>query len=87
MKRLATEWENYQSVCVPKDAGDNQREGTRIAFYSGAAALFALMMNMLDSDKEPTDADLRRIDEVHRELEEFREELRRRAGVTSIGAA
>ena len=48
-----------------------QHDEMRKAFFAGAQHLFASILNILDPGSEPTDRDLRRMDLIHSELEEF----------------
>lgn len=53
----------------------------RDAFFAGAQHLFsALTASVLDEDREPTEADLRRMDLIDSELKEFIVEFTRRHG-------
>jgi hypothetical protein len=54
----------------------------QLAFMAGADHLFSSIMNILDADAEPTDADLRRMDQIHRELEGWRGRLAERVMTT-----
>jgi hypothetical protein len=81
-KRLADEgklieagWVALRIQCIALDAPANQLHEMRLAYMAGAQHLFASMIGMLDEDREPTEADMNRIDLVHQELEAFRGEL------------
>jgi hypothetical protein len=50
----------------------------RTAFMAGAEHLFSSVMNVLDPGQEPTADDLRRMDLIHTELEEWRDKLKAR---------
>ncbi len=78
MKRLiAKEWESYRDAVIPAGAGATQREETRRAFYAGAGSLLHRLQSLMGPGLEPTDADLEVMREVHNELREYIEELRR----------
>lgn len=62
----------YRLFVMPKDAGEIQVDECRLAFMAGADHLFASIMSTLDPEGEPTDADLKRMDEIHGELERWR---------------
>ena len=49
-----------------------QRQLMRLAFFAGAEHLFSCMMGTLDPGKEPTKADMRRMDLLHEELQRWR---------------
>jgi hypothetical protein len=53
-----------------------QRMEMRMAFFAGAQHLYATMMRVLDpGSDEPTDDDMRRMHNIHVELENFRQSL------------
>jgi hypothetical protein len=69
-------------VLEPVDLSENQVEDMKMAFFGGAYHLFTSMTRMLDPGKEPSDNDIKRIDQINTELEAFvgvfEEELRKR---------
>jgi len=62
-------WNDFERRVVPVGAGPQQRRDLRRAFYGGAMVLFERMVTMLDPDAEPTEGDLRKMDEIHKELQ------------------
>jgi hypothetical protein len=85
-KRLADEgrlieagWVSLRMLAVPPDAPQVQIDEMRMAFMTGAEHLFASIISILDPGEEPTDADLRRMDLIEKELAAFREEMQLRA--------
>lgn len=66
-------------LAMRKDASELQVQEMRRAFFAGAQHLFASIMTVLDEgeDDEPTDADMRRMDQIAAELERFRAQLER----------
>ena len=62
----------FASCVIAKDAPPVQLSEMRLAFMAGAEHVFSSIMNMLDEGAEPTDADLRRMDLIHKEIEEWR---------------
>lgn len=58
-------------AAIPRDAPDLQVEEMRNAFFAGAQHLFASIMSILDPGEEPTEADLRRMDLIEKELRSF----------------
>lgn len=44
---------------------------SRRCFFGGAATLFDTIMRVMDADREPTEADLRRMERIAKELERF----------------
>lgn len=75
MKRLEREWGIYSSL-IPTSASATQVRETKRAFYGGAQTLLAIIMKALDPGTEPTDADLRMMDELHQELQDFVAEIK-----------
>lgn len=78
---VAAGYEGYKLMCPhamrshPVYAEAEQR-----AFFAGAQHLFASIMNQgLDEGTEPTDADLRRMDNIANELKVFERELEKRS--------
>ena len=68
-------WQALRALAVPADASPVQLAEMRMAFFAGAQHLFGSIMGFLESDAEPTEADLRRMDAVHAELEKFKGEF------------
>jgi hypothetical protein len=58
-------------MSVADDAPPIQIEEMRNSFFAGAQHLFASIMHGLDPDKEPTEADMRRMDLIDAELKRF----------------
>lgn len=52
-----------------------QEEDLRNAFFAGAQHLFGSIMNVMDSDREPTANDLKVMDNISKELQAFIEEF------------
>lgn len=65
-------WAAFRHFVVPKDAPAIQVREMQLAFMAGAEHLFSSIMNILDPGEEPTDADLRRMDLIHTEIDEWR---------------
>jgi hypothetical protein len=85
-KKLANEgklievgWMLMRRQVIPPTASQEQIDDMRFAFMAGAQHLFASILTMLESGAEPTDADLKRFDLIHEELEAFRQEISLRA--------
>jgi hypothetical protein len=86
-KRLADEgklieagWMTLRALALSPDASQVQIDEMRMAYMAGAQHLFASIMSVLDPGEEPTDADLRRMDLIEKELAAFREEISHRIG-------
>jgi hypothetical protein len=85
-KRLADEgklieagWVGLRLFVGLENAPAAQLDEMRLAFMAGAQHLFASMVNMLDPDTDVTEAELMRMELIHRELETFRKEIELRA--------
>lgn len=69
--RLGAQWRDYRTKIIPLDAPDIQARESRRAFYAGAQAMLAEIMKGLSPGLEPTDADLRKMDDLAAELKRF----------------
>lgn len=58
-----------------KETDEQKIKDLEEAFYLGASSLFELMVGMLDSDREPTENDLKKMDKLNEELQEFNKNL------------
>ena len=61
----------FMAAAYPKEIPASQRDQLRSAFFAGAQNLFSTIMAVMDSDREPTAQDLRRMSMIHNELENF----------------
>jgi hypothetical protein len=68
----------YRQFVLPPDAPQIQIDECRWAFFAGAQHLFSSIMAVMDSDREPTAQDMRRMDQIHAELEKFAGEIKHR---------
>jgi hypothetical protein len=62
----------FAHYVIPKDAPAIQLREMQIAFMAGAEHLFSSIIGILDPGQEPTDEDLRRMDLIAKELDEWR---------------
>lgn len=67
-------WATYCAL-LPQSAGLVQVQETRRAFYAGGAALFHVIVNELDPGDEPTEADLKKMDALKEEFDQFARDL------------
>ena len=74
-KYIEPAWLRFETMVLPRDASAVQRSEMRKAFYGGAAILFRIITGRLEEGAEPTDADLRMMDDVSAEIDEYGEEL------------
>lgn len=70
-KLIEAGWVGLKIAAIPKDAPPIQLEEMRNAFFAGAQHLFASIMDFLEPGEEPTETDLRRMDNIEKELNEF----------------
>lgn len=81
-RRLASEgklieagWVSLRMHAIPLNAPAVQLSEMRMAYMAGAQHVFASIIGMLDPGSDETPDDLRRMDLIHKELEDFRREL------------
>lgn len=77
-KLIETGFVVFRHLAMAKDVSDIQVNEMRFAFMAGAEHLFSSIMSILDPGEEPTDADMRRIDLIHTELDNWRGRLSKR---------
>ena len=70
-KLIEAGWIGLRLAAVPLDAPEIQLREMRQAFFAGAQHLFFSIMTILDPGSEPTEADLRRMDLIDKELRNF----------------
>jgi hypothetical protein len=71
-------WAAYRMLVLPPMAPPMQVDECRIAFMAGAQHLFGSIMGIMDPGTEPTEADLRKMDLIEKELRAFELEMRTR---------
>lgn len=79
-KLVEAGWLSYRILVMPAEVGAVQLDETRKAFFAGAHHLFGSIMTILEPDAEPTEADMRRMDLIHQELQKFMAGLRGEKG-------
>ena len=65
----------FRAYAIPLDAPQAQVDDMRIAFLAGAQHLWGSINSVMDADREPTDADMRRLSSINDELTKFAREL------------
>jgi hypothetical protein len=65
----------FAAMFVDENTPAKTRRRMEVAFLMGAQHVWASIMNMLDEGAEPTDADLRRMDMLGREMDIVTEHL------------
>jgi hypothetical protein len=81
-RRLADEgrlieagWVALRIQFIPQNAPPLQLDQMRLAYMSGAQHLFSSIMTILEEGVLETDADMKRMNLIHLELEAFAKEL------------
>lgn len=64
-------WVGLRLAAISDDAGKDQLREMRMAFFAGAQHLFSSIMTIMDEDREPTAADLQRMELIDAELKKF----------------
>lgn len=64
-------WALFEAKVVPQEAGDIQRSEMKKTFYAGAIALFGTITNRLEPGEEPTDNDLRFMQDIKDNIDVF----------------
>lgn len=80
-KGIAGAWVGYRRMFLRVGASKREHDDMRQAFYSGAAVLFAAMINGVAGGTEPTADDLRFMSDLDDELREFGVELDAKYGI------
>lgn len=62
----------FASAVISPTAPEIQTDEMRLAFMAGAEHVFSSISNIMDPGDEPTEADLRRMDLLHQELDAWR---------------
>lgn len=70
-KLIEAGWVGLRLAAIPEDAGKQQLESMREAFFAGAQHVFSSILSILDDDREPTEQDLRRMGMIQAELDGF----------------
>jgi hypothetical protein len=73
-KSLHQLWVNYLEIAIPKNAGTEQVNQTRMAFYSGAAAVMNTNLRIGEPDIAEGEG-TKILDDMCRELADFSDEL------------
>ena len=64
-------WVSMRIACDLVDAPADQLREMRMAFFAGAQHLFGSILSVLEPGDEPTEKDLKRMDLIHTELQDF----------------
>lgn len=71
-------WIGFKIIVISPNANETQLHDMRGAFFAGAMHLFSSIIVVLDVDSEPTKDDLRRMDLIHKELENYMKTMKER---------
>ncbi len=74
--RLAEQWDSYARTVLPKNASTVQRWECRRAFYAGAQGIMFGVIAALAPESEPTEEDLKMMDNLQKELEKFAQDVK-----------
>lgn len=85
-KLIEAGWVAMRITMIPLDAPAVHLQEMRLVYMAGAQHLFASIMMILEPGTEATDADMRRIDLIDRELKAFGKELELRVARTKGSA-
>ncbi len=68
---MAEEWDKFARGVLPVGCPAVQKQEMRRAFYAGAQSILFRVIQSFAPESEPTDADLRIMEDLHRELQSF----------------
>ncbi len=77
-------WMSFKLMTIPATAGPGQLEAMRNAFFAGAQHLFGSIMCGLDEGVEETADDMRRMDNIQKELDKFLVEFKKKHGLADL---
>jgi hypothetical protein len=73
---MAENWDSFARAVLPPNAPPVQITEMRRAFYAGAVGILHSILKVLEPGSEPTDADLKMMDGIQRELADFNEAVK-----------
>src|SRR4029077_20806120 len=68
-------WQTLKMMSVPPNAPQIQIDEMRNAFFAGGQHIFSSIITILDPEEEVTEADIRRMDAIEKELQNFYKEF------------
>jgi len=77
MRLIEGQWAQFREKVISANASDIQLREMRRAFYAGAWAYYALVMNRLNPTSEPTGDDIQLLAGLDDEMREFGESILR----------
>lgn len=84
-KLIEAGWISLRYSVMDPDAPQIQVDEMRMAFFAGAQHLFASIMIIMDAEAEPTQQDLKRMNLISAELDEFIQQFEARHGIDLDG--
>lgn len=75
-------WMGFKILTIPPTAQPYQLEVMRNAFFAGAQHVFGSILVGLEEGDDATEADLRRMDNISKELENFLVAFKKRYGLS-----
>jgi hypothetical protein len=83
-KLIEAGWVGFRLAAIRNGTPPGPLEDMHNAFMAGAAHLFSSIVSTLDPGEEPSDADLARLDNIHRELEAWEAEFKRKHNIEDV---
>ena len=68
---MAEQWDQFARAVLPQGCSPLQRQEMRRAFYAGGTGVLSCVIGCLEPGSEPTDGDLRMMDGLVAELQDF----------------
>lgn len=75
-KHIEAGFRSIFAHAYPKGVSPEQHDDLRKFFFAGATFLFQKLMQQMDEDREPTDADMAFMSRISDEIGEFYESLK-----------
>lgn len=76
-KLMAEQWDQFARLILPANCHLTQRQEMRRAFYAGAQAILFRLIASFAPESEPTEDDMRIMEGIQAELQEFAELVQR----------
>jgi hypothetical protein len=80
-KLIEAGFASLRLLAMDKNAPPDQVREMRAAFFAGAQHLFGTIATVLDPGQEPTEADLKTMDQIHGELAAFMDDFETQHGL------
>lgn len=73
MSEFLNEWQDFNNKVIAPEAGDTQRKEMKMAFFAGAATLFALQMEIANKNL-PEREEFNALEAIRQEIYSFKPE-------------